>query len=100
MPRDLTGRVATLIETKNGTKRKVPLSKRAMYLIELLPLERKTGRYSASPQNRSTRCFARPGREPVSMAPPSTTRHLAITRLAKKLGVLDLARMVGRCDLK
>jgi integrase len=28
------------------------------------------------------------------------TRHLAITRLAKKLDVLDLARMVGHRDLR
>jgi len=28
------------------------------------------------------------------------TRHLAITRLAKKLNVLDLARMVGHKDLR
>jgi integrase len=28
------------------------------------------------------------------------TRHLAITRLARKLGVLDLARMVGDRDLR
>jgi integrase len=28
------------------------------------------------------------------------TPHLAITRLAKKLGVLDLARMVGHRDLR
>jgi integrase len=28
------------------------------------------------------------------------TRHLAITRLAKKLNVLDLARMVGHRDPK
>lgn len=28
------------------------------------------------------------------------TRHLAITRLTKKLGVLDLARMVGHRDLR
>jgi len=28
------------------------------------------------------------------------TRHLAITHLAKKLNVLDLARMVGHKDLR
>ena len=28
------------------------------------------------------------------------TRHLVITRLAKKLNVLDLARMVGHRDLR
>jgi len=28
------------------------------------------------------------------------TRHLAITRLAKKLNILDLARMVGHRDLR
>lgn len=38
MPPDVVGRVATLKQTKNGLRRNVPLSTRAMQLLELLPL--------------------------------------------------------------
>ena len=37
LPADVVGRVVTLTETKNGIKRKVPLTKRAVELLELLP---------------------------------------------------------------
>lgn len=37
MPADVSGRVATLAQTKNGTKRTVSLSTHAAALLELLP---------------------------------------------------------------
>ncbi|MEB0138825.1 MULTISPECIES: site-specific integrase [unclassified Undibacterium] len=103
-PSHINGAVAHLPMTKNGSKRDVPLSKRALELISFLP--------------------AQPANEPpspifmLSAASLSTlfrkvcaacciedltfhdSRHEAITRLAKKLTVLDLARMVGHKDLR
>ncbi|MFC5551744.1 tyrosine-type recombinase/integrase [Massilia aerilata] len=101
MPRDVVGRVATLTETKNGTKRRVPLSTRAAALLELLP-EPEDGGTVFGVTAKSLDALFRKARTRAGIddATFHDTRHLAITRLAKKLGVLDLARMVGHRDLK
>lgn len=100
-PEHISGRVATLLETKNGTKRAVPLSSRAAALLELLPAPVEGGTVFGITAASLDALFrkARNG----SMITEGTfhdTRHLAITRLAKKLSVLDLARMVGHRDLR
>lgn len=99
--RDISGRVATLTETKNGTKRRVPLSKRAVELLELLPPPEGDGTLFGVTTKSLDALFRKARtRAGVDDATFHDTRHLAITRLAKKLGVLDLARMVGHRDLK
>jgi integrase len=101
LPHDLVGRVATLTETKNGTKRKVPQSKRAMELLELLPAPVEGGTiFSLTTKSLDTLFRKAKTRAGVDDATFHDSRHLAITRLAKKLHVLDLARMVGHRDLK
>ncbi len=101
MPCDVSGRVATLTETKNGTKRKVPLSKRAVELLELLPLPEEDGTLFGVTARSLDALFRKARiRAGVDDATFHDTRHLAITRLAKKLNVLDLARTVGHRDLK
>jgi integrase len=99
MPQDVSGRVATLQQTKNGTKRHVPLSSRAVELLEMLPAEGGTifGLTAASLDALFRKAKTRAMIEDGTF---HDTRHLAITRLAKKLGVLDLARMVGHRDLR
>ncbi|WUR15658.1 site-specific integrase [[Empedobacter] haloabium] len=95
---NVKGAVAHLPMTKNGRKRDVPLSRRARELLSFLP----------------------PGQDPVFGISTSTldalfrkakgqalvegltfhdSRHEAITRLARKLSVLELARMVGHTNL-
>jgi len=101
VPRDVSGRVATLTETKNGTKRRVPLSTRAVELLELLPLPEESGTLFGITAKSLDALFRKARiRAGVDDATFHDTRHLAITRLAKKLNVLDLARMVGHRDLK
>lgn len=101
LPRDVAGRVATLTETKNGTKRRVPLSKRAVELLELLPLPEENGTLFGVTSKSLDALFRKARtRAGVDDATFHDTRHLAITRLAKKLNVLDLARMVGHRDLR
>lgn len=101
VPRDVAGRVATLTETKNGTKRKVPLSKRAVELLELLPTPADEGTmFGVATKSLDTLFRKAKTRAAINDATFHDTRHLAITRLAKKLNVLDLARMVGHRDLK
>lgn len=97
---DTENRVAVLWETKNGTKRKVPLSSEAVRIIEQL---RNTGTESVfdlatsqiDPLFRKAR-----KRTLIADLHWHDTRHTAITRLAKIFNVLELARIVGHKDLR
>lgn len=99
---NISGRVAHLPMTKNGTKRDVPLSKRAIELLSYLPEPESElipvfglGSESLSTLFRKARIKCN-----IDDLTFHDSRHEAITRLAKKLNVLDLARMVGHRDLK
>ncbi len=98
---DIVGRAATLRQTKNGTKRGVPLSRRAAELLSLLPEVPDNEPLFGMPARSLDALFRKAKKR--AMIDDGTfhdTRHLAITRLAKKLNVLDLARMVGHRDLR
>lgn len=97
---DLKRRFVRLHRTKNGTVRDVPLSLRAVELFELLnPMEQgpifKTRAESAEAVFRKQLKSA-----DIKDLHFHDTRHEAITRLAKKVDVLDLARIVGHKDLR
>lgn len=98
-PEWIDGRVVHLPATavKNGVKRDVPLSKRAVELLELLPQDKLFDIKSSSLD-----ALFRAGRDRANIEGLTfhDTRHEAITRLSKKLGVLELARAVGHRDLK
>lgn len=95
---DLNRRVARLTHTKNGRSRDVPLSTEAVRLIEALP--------KADPvfglQSRQLDALWRKLRDRAGVDGLTfhDSRHMAITRLARKLDVLALARMVGHSDLR
>ncbi|WP_036170329.1 site-specific integrase [Massilia sp. 9096] len=100
-PSDVAGRVATLEKTKNGTKRKVPLSKRAIELLKLLPPPEESGTLFGVTTASLDALFRKAKiRAAIEDATFHDSRHLAITRLAKKFNVLDLARIVGHRDIK
>jgi len=86
-----------LKDTKNGTKRDVPLSSRAKVLIaKLVPGD---GRVVNFNQASCGQIF----RSAIKLAGIvdltfHDTRHEGLTRLARKLDLLDLARMVGHRD--
>ncbi|OEZ60476.1 site-specific integrase [Duganella sp. HH105] len=94
---DIKGSVAHLPRTKNGTKRDVPLSSRALDLIAFLPPGDTLFGISAA----SLDALFRKAKERCQIDDLKfhDTRHEAITRLAKKLNVLELARVVGHRDL-
>lgn len=95
---DLVRRVARLTQTKNGRPREVPLSTEAVRLLEALPhLDPVFGLSSRQHDALFRKLRDRAGVEGLTF---HDSRHAAITRLAKKLDVLDLARMVGHTDLK
>ena len=98
-PSDIANNVATLPKTKNGSKREVPLSPKALELLKSLPANSDT---VFGLNESSLDALFRKGKKKALIEDLTfhDTRHEAITRLAKKLNVLELARMVGHRDLK
>jgi integrase len=82
--------------TKNGLPRQVPLSPRALEIWAMVP----EGFGVESATVDALFRVARDKRTKIEGLTFHDTRHEAITRLAKKLHVLDLARMVGHQDIK
>jgi len=88
---------ARLIDTKNGESRDVPLSSRAIELFKLVP----DGVGITTAQIDAMWRKARGNTEgKVVDLKFHDSRHQAITNLAKKLNVLELARMVGHKNPK
>jgi integrase len=92
---DVTGSVARLHRTKNGFPRDVPLSPRAMQIWAVVPNGFDISTSSLDAMFRVAR-----RKSAVEGLTFHDTRHEAITRLASKLNVLELARMVGHKDIK
>lgn len=92
---DVCGRVARLHMTKNGLPRDVPLSARALEIWEMVP--EGFGVTSATLYAMFRKAREKAGIEGMTF---HDMRHEAITRLAKKLHVLDLARIVGHSDIR
>lgn len=87
--------------TKNRTKRDVPLTKRAVELLALLPEPEEGGTvFGVSADSRDALFRKAMKRAMVEGLTFHDSRHLAITRLSKKLDILALARMVGHRDLR
>lgn len=92
---DVHPKHVTLRDTKNGTSRDVPLTSEARRLIELAPND---PLFPMTPGTASTmfrKAVKRTGIENLTF---HDTRHEALTRLAQKIELLDLARMVGHRD--
>lgn len=97
-PDDVTGRVARLALTKNGTAREVPLSKKALAALSDIESD---GRYFTARMGSVSHAFTKAvQRAGIVDLHFHDTRHAAITMLAKKLSVLELARAIGHKDLK
>ncbi len=94
---DLDRKVATLPVTKNGTSREVPLSSAAIELLRDLPKQDPVFGLTS----RQLDVLFRKSRDTAGVDDLTfhDSRHYAITRLAKKLDVMDLARMVGHRNL-
>lgn len=92
-------RYVTLLDTKNGDKRDVPLSKRAIELLELIP-KGKGALFSVTTASASQLFRKATKRAEIKNLRFHDSRHEALTRLARKLDVLDLAKMVGHRDPK
>lgn len=97
---NLETRVARLTETKNGSSREVPLSTEAIRILEQLRLHKSDTVFGLTSSNLDALFRKAKSRALIDDLHFHDTRHEAITRLAKKLDVLELARMVGHRDLK
>lgn len=91
---DLERRVALLPRTKNGDSREVPLSGRAVELLRLLP------RFTISSASLDTLFRKARDRAGIVGLHFHDSRSEAITRLSKRLDVLELARAVGHRDVR
>lgn len=93
----LSKRTAHLSHTKNGEARSVPLSGAAVTLLEALPELTPAFGLSA----RQIDVLFRKVRDKAGIENLTfhDSRHEAITRLSRKLEVLELARMVGHKNL-
>lgn len=100
-PELITGSIALLPRTKNDSKRDVPLSKRALEILSELPVPAVGSPcFNVSDESRDSlfrKAVTRAGIDDLTF---HDSRHEAITRLARKLNILELARMVGHKDIR
>jgi integrase len=96
----LQKRFVSLAETKNGDSRNVPLSNRAVELLQKLQGLDKHRVFTVDSGSLSTLFRRARDNAKIEDLHFHDTRHQAITTLAKKLTVIQLARMVGHRDLK
>ena len=97
--KDVTGNVARLDMTKNGYGRDVPLSQRALALLARLPeTDGPLFGLTAAMLDALFRKYR--DKAAVTGLHFHDTRHEAISRLALKIDVLDLARMTGHRDIR
>jgi integrase len=94
--RTVTPPVALVLDPKNGEDRRVPMSPRAIELWNMVPEGFGVTAASVDALFRA----ARDERTTIEDLHFHDSRHEATTRLAKKLHVLDLARMTGHKDIR
>lgn len=95
---DLERGVAHLPMTKNGTSRNVPLSSTARAMLKNLEDRPKVFAMTPSQLDANWRQLKKKAK--VVGLTFHDSRHAAITQLAQKVEVMDLARIVGHTDLK
>lgn len=95
--KDINGRVAKIIDSKNGHPRQVPLSTRAMELLTYLPDDSDT-LFGLTDEQRDSNFRKWKNKAKLSFT-FHDSRHYFTTHAAKKMPVLDLARITGHKDL-
>lgn len=94
---DIKGSVARLAMTKNGYGRDVPLSPAALAILARLPADTLFGLTAGTLDALFRKYRDKAGIVGLHF---HDTRREAVSRLARKLDVLDLARMSGHRDIK
>lgn len=96
---DKVRRVAHLAKTKNGHARDVPLSLRALEIIEQLPQGENT-LFNASSASLDALFRKAKARALIDDLHFHDTRREALSRMAKKVDVMTLAKISGHRDLR
>jgi len=100
----LPERYVKLRKTKNGDVRHVALSRRAVQLLDILKNNAKANKrevlFTVPTGSASSLFYKARHRVNIKHFAFHDSRHEAITRLARKLDVLDLARTIGHRDLR
>lgn len=97
---NLRGKYLTLIETKNGYRRHVPLSSKAIHLLHIM-IPKKSGDIFGIDADTVSTLFRRSVKKcNIENLRFHDTRHEACTRLAQLIPLLDLAKMIGHRDIK
>lgn len=94
---DLDARVAHLPMTKNGTSRDVPLSSSARQMLK--DLENRPTVFAMTPRQLDANWRKLKAKAKVDGLTFHDSRHAAITQLAQKVEVMDLARIVGHKNI-
>jgi len=98
----LQERYVRLLKTKNGDARSVALSKKAVELLSVLEKiarqQKRDNLFTVSSANADVLFRKARNKLEIDNLHFHDTRHEATTRLARKLDVLDLARMTGHRD--
>jgi integrase len=98
---DITGHTAVLRMTKNGHGRVVPLSREALRLISLLPHTGPDGSVFQIESQQLDFMFRRAtAKALIEDLHFHDSRREALTRLAKKLSPMELAKVSGHRDLR
>ena len=93
---DVSDKYVTLLETKNGDRRNVPLSLKARELIDSRKDIDPESVFTLN-QHVASQTFRR---ATINGCHFHDARSEAVTRLSKKLDVMQLARMIGHRDVK
>lgn len=93
---DIDKRVAHLARTKNGNSRDVPLSKRAIQVLDMLPDDL----FGLTSSNLDALFRKAKERALIEGLHFHDLRREALTRMASKVGVMDLAKISGHKDLR
>ncbi len=93
---DLKRQMAYLPRTKNGDSRTVPLSSRAVAVLQSLPRDIAGGRVFKSSETAVTEGFQRAAqRAKLADIRFHDLRHVAVSRMAKVLAMHELAKVAG-----
>jgi integrase len=95
---DMVRQVVKLPMTKNGSAREVALSSEAVRILESLPRQDPVWAMTTVQMDALWRKVNK--RAKVEDLHFHDSRHEAVSRLAKKLDVLSLARMIGHKDIR
>ena len=100
--RDISGRVALVRESKTraGTNRQVPLTLEAVAILERMRGRESTTVFDLDTATMGAMFHYAKSKAAVEGVTFHDLRHTAITRLAKRLSVMELAKAVGIIDLK